>query len=300
VKLVALAAAILSIVLAGALVSTQETRAGTSPHVTFRLLMPGLQGSGVHRVALPLAAPQDNGGTPTATATGTPQPPSPTPTTSPYPDPVALLTNAINLYTSIKNIHFSDIYVGTQTGSQPLQVNATGTGVANCTPSDYVKVKGVASIPGTAQRATVKYEMVQRKNTYWKKNLTGKGKHVWKKVTESKTEAFGFSFDNPLACGATSSGGSGGTDTLKDIVNLGPTTYHGQKVWHIQATDVSTDTSGTTTTALLDYWVTQGATTLPVGYKVTIDDATQGISVSLEQVLSQLGKKVKIPSTSNR
>lgn len=311
VKALIVAAAAASMIVTTAMASAQSGAQPARPvsATAFTIAIPSLHGLRLHRILLPR---QSTGGTatPTSTGGGTPTPAptaSPTPTTSPYPDPVNLLQQSLNLFSAVRAVHFQDIYTGDVTNTEHLGIN--GTGYANCKPSMYAAVNAKDALLGTAQKATAKYDMIEIKGSTWKKNLKGK-KHVWTKVKRSKTYVFGqFTIDNPLECPSTSSGGGsgtgngsgGGSDQLTDLVNLGPATYHGIKTWHLQGTDVSTDAQGNTSQANLEFYISQSHA-LPYGYRVTIADATQNLTLSFEQYLSQFGKKVtvKAPKVGSR
>jgi hypothetical protein len=182
---------------------------------------------------------------------------------------------------------------GEQTNISKLVLDATG--VANCSPATLATVKGTDSVPGTAEKKTYHYKFIQKKKNYWKRQLVNDKTHKkWTKSTNNNV-TMGL-FDNPLSCTAGSSSGSGSGDTaLKDLLNLGPVTYHGVSTWHLQGTEVSTDANGNTSNALLEFYVSQDQF-LPYGYKVTIDDTTQNVHLVYEQVLTQFGKKVTVPT----
>jgi hypothetical protein len=290
-KAFAIAAAAISMIVTASLASAQRGPLATRPASThaITLAIPSMHGLQVHRVLLPHQS--TGNGTPTPTAS---------PTTSPYPDPVNLLDQSLTLYQAIRAVHFQDVYTGDITNTEHLSI--TGTGYANCTPSMFAAVNAKDALLGTAQKATAKYDMIEKKSTTWKKNLQGK-KRVWAKVKRSKTNVFGqFTIDNPLACPTTSSGGgsgtgngSGGTDQLTNLVNLGPATYHGVQTWHLQGTDISTDAQGNTSQANLEFYISQSHA-LPYGYRVTVADASQNLTLVFDQYLWQFGKKVTVPT----
>lgn len=254
-----------------------------------RLQIPTTHGIAIHRVLVPMQT--SPGGTATTTAT-----PEPTSTVSPYPDPVNLLNNTYSVFGRITNVHFEDIITGDQTNVEHLGIDATG--IANCT-SQMATVKATDSVPGTSQATTRHFKFIQKGKNYWRRQLVNDSSHhQWRKVKASAVAPFGFSLDNPLACTPSSSGGSGsgsGSDVLKDPVNLGPVTYHGVKTWHVQVTEVSTDAQGNSSEAKLEFYISQDHF-LPYGYRVTIDDPTQNITLTFEQVLTQFGKKNTIPT----
>lgn len=307
VKTLALALAAASLALTAALGASASAHTSDQPlaagkHATLAIVIPSLRGSHIAHVAVPLvpraAAPLQTGSTsvPGSTATPTPEPSA---TVSPYPDPVTLLTDALNLFPRFTSVQFEDIFNAVQTNVEQIKVD--GKGVANCTPAVYAHVTGKDKILGTSQTKTVNFQFEQKKTTTWKKDLRTKGAHTWKKVKASAVVPYGLiSIDNPLACPSSSTGGSGGsggsngTDTLKDPINLGPLTYNGYAVWHVRATEISTDSQGNTQEATLEFFITRDHF-LPVGYKVTVNDPDHNITETFEQRMKAFGTKVTIP-----
>jgi hypothetical protein len=265
------------------------------PHGYTSIMLPAIGTFGVRRAFLP----QQAAATPTPGTTSTPVPAS-SPTPNPaYPDPVTLLQNSFNVYGQLSGVHFENITDGDQQSTVKLHIDAVGD--ANCTgPSLKAKVTGKETLEGTSQSQSSKFNLIQVKNSYYKKGKSTK--NLWKKVAAKSATAFSFTIDNPLACpdasaGAGSGSGSGsGTPTtqIKDLTNVGPDTVAGVSVWHIQATEIDVDpTTGQTTQALLDYYVGQ-AHPLPYKYSATVNDTTNGIKLVFQQLLGKFGEKVTI------
>lgn len=239
-------------------------------------------------------------GTPTTAPTAAPTP-SPT-SGSVYPDPVTLLGTAAQKLSAVNSITFTQKQVAEQTNVEKISISASG--VANC-KADYVHVKGSDSVEGTSQRKKVDYWFEQTIKSYYKKQVVNDSTHhTWKHVSAKATYPFGasaWSVDNPLPCfvpaGSSSSGSTGngsGGSALRNLTNLGPTTYAGASAWHLQATDDGQDSQGNPQHLILDYYITQNSTVL-LGFKATLTAPTQNIVETAEQQFRKPGKKVTIP-----
>ena len=262
------------------------------------IMLPAIGYLKAHRVFLPLqtaatATPGASATPGTPVATETPSVTT-TPTGPSYPDPVQLLQETISAYGALNSVHFEDITNGAQTGMVKLHIDAVGD--ATCKgPAFKARVRGTETQIATSQKRSVDYYLVQ----YGTKNFTKSAKKnsTWKSSTATKAEAFGFSTDNPLACpNASSSGsGSGGSSPqIKDVVNLGPESFHGVQVWHVRATQVTVDSqTGDTSDAQLDFYISQDHF-LPYGYNVSVADAKTNITLGLSQRLTKFGKKVTV------
>lgn len=292
-KLIALAAAAAGLVFTasvGARASTAShaSAVGGASHFSLLLKIPSGHGVLLRRVVVPMQAVPT--ATPQATAQASPTA-APSPTQSPYPDPLNILNNSFTVLERITQVHWEYIITGDQTSVEHLGVDAKGT--ANCT-SELGKVKGTDALLGTSQKSTVHFEFVQKGKKYFKKSLSGSNK-TWKTAKAKDVAPFGFSLDNPLVCPSSSStGGSGGT-TLSSLVNQGSATYHGVKTWHLTATGTTTDSQGNELDVQYDFYISQDHF-LMYGYKVGITVPSQDITESFEQVLTQFGKKVSIPT----
>lgn len=226
------------------------------------------------------------------TATPTSEPaPTPSPTQSPYPDPTTLLTNAFNSFEALKGIHFQYVVTGDETNVEHLTINATGK--ANCT-AQMTTVTARDTLLSTNQKASEHYEFIQKGKKYYKKPLSG-SKQTWRSVKLKDVSPAGFEITNPLVCpSTTTSGGGSGSGNQTPLVNQGPLTYHGTKVWDITTT--LTDTSqGDTIQENYDFYVSQDRQLL-FGIKATVLDPSQNVTVSEEEIHSQLGTKVSVPT----
>ncbi len=259
------------------------------PHGYTSIMLPAIGSLKLRRAFLPQQAAA------TATPTGTVAP-TPAPTTNPaYPDPVTLLQNSFSVYGALTGVHFENITDGDQQSTIKIHIDAVGD--ATCKgPSLKAKVTGKETLEGTTQSRSNNFNLIQVKNSYFKKGKSTK--NVWKKSTATAAAVFTFPVDNPLSCpNASSSTGSGSTTPttqIKDLTNLGPDTVAGVSVWHIQATEINVDpTTGATTQALLDYYVGQ-AHPLPYKYLATVNDTTNGIKLVFQQLLGKFGEKVTI------
>jgi hypothetical protein len=261
------------------------------PHGYTSIMLPAIGSLKLRRAFLPQQAAA------TATPTGTVAP-TPAPTTNPaYPDPVTLLQNSFSVYGALTGVHFENITDGDQQSTIKIHIDAVGD--ATCKgPSLKAKVTGKETLEGTTQSRSNNFNLIQVKNSYFKKGKSTK--NVWKKSTATAAAVFTFPVDNPLSCpNASSSTGSGSGSTtpttqIKDLTNLGPDTVAGVSVWHIQATEINVDpTTGATTQALLDYYVGQ-AHPLPYKYLATVNDTTNGIKLVFQQLLGKFGEKVTI------
>jgi hypothetical protein len=237
-------------------------------------------------------------GTPTTQPTAVPSPTS----GSTYPDPVSLLGVAIQKLAAVKSVTFTLKQVAEQTNVEKISISASG--VANC-KADYIHVKGSDVIVGTSQSKKIDYWFEQTVKDYFKKQVVNdKTKHKWQKVAAKATYPFGasgWSVDNPLPCfvpaGSSSSGSSGsgsGGSALRNLTNLGPTTYAGVSAWQLEATDDAQDSQGNDQHLVLDYFVTQNSSVL-VGFKATLTIPSQSITETAEQQFKNPGKKVTIP-----
>ena len=264
------------------------------------IMLPAIGYLKAHRVFLPLqtaatATPSTAGtATPgTPVATGTPSATA-TPTGPNYPDPVTLLQKTISAYGALNSVHFEDITDGAQAGKEKLHIDAVGN--ATCKgPAFKARVRGTDTQLSTSQKRSVDYYLVQYGTKIFTKSA--KKNSVWKSSTASKSLAFGFSTDNPLACpsaGSSGSGSGGSAPQIKDVVNLGPESFHGVQVWHVRATQVTVDSqTGTTSDARLDFYISQDHF-LPYGYNVSVADAKTNVTLGLSQVLTKFGKKVTV------
>jgi hypothetical protein len=263
------------------------------PHGYTSIMLPAIGSLKLRRAFLPQQAADT--ATPTATVA-----PTPAPTTNPtYPDPVTLLQNSFSVYGALTGVHFENITDGDQQSTIKIHIDAVGD--ATCKgPSLKAKVTGKETLEGTTQSRSNNFNLIQVKNSYYKKGKSTK--NVWKKSTATAAAVFTFPVDNPLSCpNASSSSGSGSgsgsttpTTQIKDLTNLGPDTVAGVSVWHIQATEINVDpTTGATTQALLDYYVGQ-AHPLPYKYLATVNDTTNGIKLVFQQLLGKFGEKVTI------
>ena len=244
----------------------------------------------------PQHAALQTGGTPTPTVT--PQPvATPSPTANPnHPDPVTILSNAITVYSQLKTSHFEMVIDGEQTGVEKLHIDVPGD--ATCSgPS----MKGTASasdtLEGTSQARKLKENFIQVKARTWLKSTATKKR--WKRQSGNRFTVFSFPIDNPLICSSSSggsgsgSGSSGATDQLKDVVNLGPSSFQGTPVWHIQATDVTVDAQGQTSEQKLDFLIGQKPY-LPFVFSVSLNDPQNNVTLVEKQILTKFGKKVQV------
>jgi len=200
----------------------------------------------------------------------------------------------------VKYAHFVITTDGEQTGVEHLAINATGD--ATCTgPSMKAKITASDTLEGTQQSTKVKESIVQIKNKVWLKSAKKNAK--WTKSKAKVVTVLSIQVTNPLLCpsGASGSGTSGSspTDQLKNLVNLGPETFKGVSVWHIQG--ILIDASGQTPPATLDFLVSQDHFLLYV-YSVTVVDPTQQVTLVQKQVLTNFGKKiiVKAPKVGSK
>ena len=278
---------------AASLTTSSHRDVTTWPHSVNSLLLPAVGPLGTRRAFVP----QQTSDTPTPT--GTPVA-TPSPTANPgYPDPVTLLQNSFSVYGQLNGIHFENITDGEQQSTVKLHIDAVGD--ATCKgPSLKAKVTGKETLEGTSQSKSTTFNLIQVKNSYYKKAKTTK--NVWKKITAKNATVFTFTVDNPLSCpNATSGSGSGSgsgsstpTTQIKDLKNVGPDTVSGVPVWHIQATEIDVDsTTGVTTQALLDYFIGQQHP-LPYKYSATVNDTTNGVKLVFTQLLGKFGEKVTI------
>ncbi|MDQ2745248.1 MAG: hypothetical protein M3Z66_23530 [Chloroflexota bacterium] len=263
------------------------------------IILPAIGYLKAHRVFLPLqaaatATPGASATPGTPVATGTPSTTA-TPTGPSYPDPVQLLQETISAYGALNSVHFEDITDGAQTGTEKLHIDAVGD--ATCKgPAFKAHVRGTDTQVATSQKRSVNYYLIQYGSKFFTKS--GKKNSTWKTSTASKSLAFSFSTDNPLACpnaSSSSGSGSGGSSPqIKDVVNLGPESFHGVQVWHVRATQVTVDSAtGNTSDAQLDFFISQDHF-LPYGYNVSVADAKTNITLGLSQLLTKFGKKVTV------
>ncbi len=263
------------------------------------IMLPAIGYLKAHRVFFPLqtAATATPGTTATAgtpVATGTPSTTA-TPTGPSYPDPVMLLQETISAYGALNSVHFEDITDGAQTGTEKLHIDAVGD--ATCKgPAFKAHVRGTDTQVATSHKRSVNYYLVQYGAKFFTKSA--KKNSTWKSSTATKAQAFGFSTDNPLACpnasSSSGSGSSGSSPQIKDVVNLGPESFHGVQVWHVRATQVTVDSqSGNTSDAQLDFYISQDHF-LPYGYNVSVADTKTNVTLGLSQLLTKFGKKVTV------
>jgi hypothetical protein len=266
------------------------------PHGYTSIMLPAIGSLKLRRAFLPQQAAA------TATPTGTVAP-TPAPTTNPaYPDPVTLLNNSVNLFDQVTSARFENIIDGDQQSTVKLHIDAVGD--ANCTgPSLKAKVTGKVTLEGTSQSNSVNFNLIQVKNSYYKKGKSTK--KVWKKVAPQAATAFSYPVDPPLNCpnaanaGGTGSNGGSGTATpvpstqIKDVTNLGPDTVGGVAVWHIQLTQVAIDSTGAASQSVLDFYVGQKHP-LPYKYLQTVNDTTNGVKIVFQQLFTKFGEKVTI------
>jgi hypothetical protein len=76
-------------------------------------------------------------------------------------------------------------------------------------------------------------------------------------------------------------------------VNLGPSKFQGNDVWHVRATDVSVDAQGQTTEQTLDFLIGQKPF-LPYVFSVTLNDTQSNTTLVEKQILTKFGKKVQV------
>ena len=232
----------------------------------------------------------------TATPTATPQPtttPTPGPTANPaYPDPVTLLNNAITVYSALKSSHFEIVIDGEQTGVEKLHIDVPGD--ATCKgPSMKGNASASDTLEGTSQSRKLKEKFIQVKTKTFINSTSTKKR--WAQQKGTRFTVFSFPIDNPLICTTDTGGtGSGGTtDQLKDLVNLGPSTFQGTAVWHVRATDVTVDAQGQTSEQTLDFLIGQKPY-LPYVFSVTVTDPQSNATLVEKQILTKFGKKVQV------
>jgi hypothetical protein len=243
--------------------------------------------------------PKQTGGTPTAStpvATAT-APAGPTATPNPYPDPVTIFQNAVQKFAALQSTGFEEVTDGEQTGVEKLHIDAKG--VATCKgPSLSAHATGTDTLTGTSQSRKANAYFIVIKNKAWVKSSATK--NVWAKTKVGKVAVFSFTVDNPLDCPQASSGsgsgsgsGSSGSQELKGLVNLGPDTFNGVSVWHLQGTGVVTNPDGSSFEEQLDFYISQKDFLL-YKFQVKVSDPAHGVTLVQSQILSNLGKKVTI------
>lgn len=282
-KSLAVAAVAVSLIATFSLASAQSQRAASGTRsVVIPLRLPTLHGVRAGRVYLPMQTADQATPTPT------------TPTNS-YPDAVTVLQTAFTKYSLYNYVHFVDTIDAEQTGV--LKITAAARANAACHAMAGT-VSGARVVSGTSQQSKVHYKFVEKKNKAWKRNLLGRS-HKWARSKSSSVES-PFKSDigpglvtNPLACAPLPPDQANIDESLKDLVNLGPDTYNGSAVWHIQGTVIVTDASGTTTDYTADFLVTQDQYLL-VDQTITFQDASQGVSIVSGEQLSKFGTKWKL------
>lgn len=231
--------------------------------------------------------------TPVATTTPVTTTPVATGTITNYADPVNLLNNMIQVYQQVRSAHFQLVTNDEQPKQEKLHIGVTGD-VTCKGPA----LKGHLSARDT-QEATNKVSelslnfIVVKKAAYQKSKST---KGQWKKISAKLlAKDFGISADNVLLCpsSSSSSGGSssGNNSTIKNLVNLGPATFQGHTVWHIQATEVSTDSSNQQVQGTLDLLIDQARY---VPYEIMYTATNQGVTQIQKQILTKFGEKLTI------
>lgn len=231
----------------------------------------------------------------TATPGTTPTPVTPSPTVSPYPDPQPILQSTLDVYSRVTSAHYDYLTTGNQTGVEQLRVDAAGD--ATCKgPSLNAHVVGKDTKLVEAQTQTVDARFIVIKNRAFEKAKATKNK--WKAIKVAQVKVFQFiTIDQPLICPSSSStsggSGSGGNVSIKDVVNLGPSTFNGKAVWHLRATEVAIDSTGAEQDAQLDFLVSQKGY-LPYVFNLTQTDPAHGVTLSQKQTLTKFGKKVTI------
>lgn len=306
--------AALSIVLAGGLISSAHASTGHPASAMlfhtyrFPLLQRGSLKPVMRSVLVPLQTTAATS-TPTTSPTAGPTA-SPTPVLTPtpaYPDGATVLQNALTVYASIKSAHVKLVTVATKPDVEVLTI--TGTGNAFCKNlSLSLKVTGVAKLLATGRQSKTVLQFAQKGKTTLEKKSGSKA--VWKKANPNTVTLYGFPYPigNPLACPSTSGGGSGNgsstgpTDTFKDVVNVGPDTFQGTKVWHVHLTDVRVlGGSNGTLNIPIDLLINQ-SNYIPYVISQTINDTLDGIVVADSQTTTKIGQKYtfKMPKAGHK
>lgn len=245
--------------------------------------------------------------TPTPVATETSTPVTPVPTTTPvatstsvvtptgttttYPDPVTLLRDTILVYQQIRSAHFEIVTDGDQPNIEKLHLDAVGD-VTCKGPSLRGHVSAKDTLEATKKVNTLSVDFViVKKNAYQRSKST---KNQWKKTAQSNFSQLGISADNLLLCPSSSSGSSGsgsGNNQFKNLVNLGPATFQGHAVWHIQAREVTTGSSGEPVKGTFNLYIDQKHY-LP--YEQAYSQTDQGVKLNQKQILTKFGEKLTI------
>lgn len=237
----------------------------------------------------------------TATPVATPVPSTtavttatPTSTVTPYPDPVNLLKKTAVVYEGIRSAHFEIISDGNQPKVEKVHLDVVGD--VTCTgPSlqGHVSAKDTVVAGNKVSNLSLSFIIV-RKAAYQKSQST---KNQWKKTTTSNFTRLGISADNLLICPSNSSGSSSGGSSgssggqFKNLVNLGPATFQGHAVWHIRATEVTTDTSGRSVKVTFNLFIDR---TNHLPYEQTYKQTDQGVTVTQKEILTKFGEKLHI------
>lgn len=279
--------------------TSPHTRLGLFPHSR---LLRGSASWVAPLLSQTLVRPAQTGsGSPTATPapTNTPGPATPTPTaTSTYPDATQLLQLAQAAYGTIRSAHIQLITTAEKPKIEKLTI--TGTGDATCKgPAFKLNVKATDLAEAANTKQSIKVSFVQVKKTT-EARVTSSKNSTWVKVKDpNNTTYFGnlYSVDNPLACPttATTSGNpSGGGGFVPGTpVNLGPETFQGIAVWHVQQpVTVQLDAQGDTANLQIDYLIGQDHP-IPYVLEQTQNDEQDGIIFTAKQVTTKLGEKVK-------
>ncbi len=219
---------------------------------------------------------------PTGTAAGTP---------NTYPDPVTLLGDSGLVFQQIRTAHFELQTDGDQTGIEKLQIDITGD-VTCKGPSLKGHLLATDTLEATSQVKKLNVSFILIKKKAFEKSKSTKGR--WKKGVYKSYTDLGASADNLLLCPSTaSSSGSGSSSSsqLKNLVDLGPSTFQGVSVWHIQGTEVGTDASGQPVSGTLDLYISQDHY-LP--YLSTYTQNTNGVALVQKEIMTKFGEKLKI------
>jgi hypothetical protein len=296
VKLLAILAATLALIMtasfsSAAAINHQRPRVPSSQTLRIRLPFVG-------RVRLAQASPLQTGGTPTAT--GTPgAAPTPTETPNTFPDAQTVLKEGFQAWSLIPTAHYSVVTNVEDNGNEHLRVAATGDAMCK-----NLALKGrltaTDTVEATSQTSKFDALFVRIKKSMWYR--LNKAKAKWKTITKNiptlgiSLDDAGASIDNVLACpnSPAASGGSGGTDVLRDLHTVGPTTIRGTAVWHLQVTIVSTDTTGQTSQGLYDLYFSQSHFQ-PYRF-VFATTESPGVTYTQSVDLSKFREKLKITS----
>jgi hypothetical protein len=238
------------------------------------------------------ATPTTGTSTPTATPSPTPAAtgtPSATATATTYPDPVTLLRNSGLVFSQIRSAHFELVTDGDQTGIEKVHIDIVGD-VTCKGPSLKGHITGTDTLEATSQVSKLNLQfIIVKKKAYQKDKAT---KERWKKGSYSNFVNLGVSADQLLLCPNSQTSSSGGSSTqLKDLVDLGPSTFQGHAVWHIQGIETGTDANGQPVQGTLDLYISQDHY-LP--YLSTYTQNSNGVSLFQKEIMTKFGEKLKI------